>query len=294
MKSTAWIALAVTFLSHSALAQTVSARVGQATPLSMGETFTIESRVLGETRRINVYLPPVYTDSAAIRASRALHARWRHGEDFLHVAGLVQVSVGNGTMRPFVLVGIENTQRRRDLTGPTESASDRKIAPQVGGSPAFRRFIRDELMPLIKTRYQDDGGDGDHGRIAGGAFVMETFFVEPELFDTYIAFDPSLWWNNQDLVQSGRSLAPQRESPANAVLRQQQRERAGAPGAPARRHASTQRTAGGAVALRIDAQRDPRDDLSSCRAGRPAPTVQTLSLSHGTSIPASASSCSPQ
>lgn len=30
-------------------------------------------------------------------------------EDFLHVAGLVQVSAGNGTMRPFLLVGI--TQR---------------------------------------------------------------------------------------------------------------------------------------------------------------------------------------
>jgi enterochelin esterase-like enzyme len=42
-------------------------------------------------------------------------------EDFLHVAGLVQVSVGNGTMRPFLLVGIENTQRRRDMTGPRRS-----------------------------------------------------------------------------------------------------------------------------------------------------------------------------
>ena len=41
-------------------------------------------------------------------------------EDFLHVAGLVPVSVGNGTMRPFILGGIENTERRRDMTGPTE------------------------------------------------------------------------------------------------------------------------------------------------------------------------------
>ncbi len=55
-------------------------------------------------------------------------------EDFLHVAGLVQVSVGNGTMRPFLLVGIENTERRRDMTGPTDNAEDKKIAPRVGGS----------------------------------------------------------------------------------------------------------------------------------------------------------------
>jgi hypothetical protein len=68
-------------------------------------------------------------------------------EDFLHVAGLVQVSVGNGTMRPFILVGIENTQRRRDMTGSTENAENKKIAPQVGRSEAYRSFIRRELMP---------------------------------------------------------------------------------------------------------------------------------------------------
>jgi predicted alpha/beta superfamily hydrolase len=33
-------------------------------------------------------------------------------------------------------------------------------------------------------------------------FIVETFFLEPDLFDTYIAFDPSLWWNNGELVSS--------------------------------------------------------------------------------------------
>ena len=31
-------------------------------------------------------------------------------------------------------------------------------------------------------------------------FVVETLFLEPDLFDTYIAFDPSLWWNNGHLI----------------------------------------------------------------------------------------------
>ncbi len=30
--------------------------------------------------------------------------------------------------------------------------------------------------------------------------MVETFLLEPDLFDTYIAFDPSLYWNNQKLV----------------------------------------------------------------------------------------------
>jgi predicted alpha/beta superfamily hydrolase len=121
-------------------------------------------------------------------------------EDFLHVAGLVQVSVGNGTMRPFILVGIENTQRRRDMTGPTENENDKKIAPRVGGSAAFRAFIRRELMPQVKARYRTTDETAIVGESLAGLFVVETLLTDPDLFDTYIAFDPSLWWNNQKLV----------------------------------------------------------------------------------------------
>jgi predicted alpha/beta superfamily hydrolase len=121
-------------------------------------------------------------------------------EDFLHVAGLVQVLVGNGSMRPFLLVGIENTERRRDMTGPTDRDEDRKIAVRVGGSAAFRSFIRTELMPRVNARYRTTGETAIVGESLAGLFVVETFFREPDLFDTYLAFDPSLWWNNHQLV----------------------------------------------------------------------------------------------
>ena len=75
-------------------------------PLTIGQTFTLVSKVLGETRHINVYLPPGYADSAALRLPVLYMPDGGVQEDFLHVAGLVQVSVGNGTMRPFILVGI--------------------------------------------------------------------------------------------------------------------------------------------------------------------------------------------
>jgi predicted alpha/beta superfamily hydrolase len=172
-----------------------------ATPLTIGETFTIESGVLGETRRINVYAPPGYAESPELRVPVLYMPDGGMAEDFLHVAGLVQVSVGNGTMRPFLLVGIENTQRRRDLTGPTENAEDRKIAPRVGGSDAFRRFIRDELMPQVRRRYRTTDETAIVGESLAGLFVVETFFAERGLFDHYIALDPSLWWNDEALVK---------------------------------------------------------------------------------------------
>jgi predicted alpha/beta superfamily hydrolase len=87
------------------------------------------------------------------------------------------------------------------MTGPTESADDKKIAPRVGGSAAFRTFIRTELMPHVKARYRTTAETAIVGESLAGLFVVETFLREPELFDTYIAFDPSLWWNERTLLK---------------------------------------------------------------------------------------------
>ena len=176
-------------------------------PLAIGDTFTIASTILGEQRRINVYvprgssnqpLPVLYMPDGGM------------DEDFLHVAGLLQVGAGNATTRPFLLVGIENTERRRDLTGPTTNPKDRAIAPRVGGSAAFRRFMREELMPEITRRYRTTGETAIVGESLAGLFVMETLVLAPEMFDTYIAIDPSLWWNDGALARQldGMLAAP--------------------------------------------------------------------------------------
>ena len=190
------------FVSSPAAAQTGKGAGIDATPLTIGETFTMQSSILGEARRINVYAPPGYAESTDMRLPVLYMPDGGIREDFLHVAGLIQVSVGNGTMRPFLLVGIENTQRRRDLTGLTANPRDSTIAPNVGGSAAFRSFLRSELMPLIDARYRTTAESGIVGESLAGLFVVETFFLEPDLFDTYIAFDPSLWWNDAHLVSS--------------------------------------------------------------------------------------------
>jgi predicted alpha/beta superfamily hydrolase len=197
---------AILFLAlFSAIA--ARAATAPAQPLAIGETFVIPSEVLHEARRINVYLPPQYTATADARLPVLYMPDGGLAEDFLHVAGLVQVLTGNGTMRPFILVGIENTERRRDLTGPTENPDDRKIAPRVSGSINFRKFLRDELMPEVEKRYRTTKERAIVGESLAGLFVIETLMVEPALFDTYIALDPSLWWNRESLVaeaQRGR------------------------------------------------------------------------------------------
>lgn len=164
------------------------------------ETFTIQSVSLNELRTINVWLPTTYNSSLDSFPVMYMADGGIIEEDFPHVANTMALLISQKQIPPMILVGIQNTQRRRDLTGPTEVESDKKIAPVVGGSEQFRLFIKLELFPEIEKRYKTTSKKGILGESLSGLFVMETFFKEPEMFDYYIAFDPSLWWNNHALV----------------------------------------------------------------------------------------------
>jgi uncharacterized protein len=183
-------------------AEAGAVRVSAPEPLVMGESFTIESRIMGEARRLNVFLPTVYGQRIDNPLPVLYMLDGGVDEDFLHIAGLVQILVSDGSMRPFLLVGIKNTSRRRDLTGPTSSAEDQKIAPVVGGSAAFRRFVKEEAMPAVKARYRTTDEAAIIGESLAGLFVLETFVLGPDMFSSYIAIDPSLWWNNAGLLKS--------------------------------------------------------------------------------------------
>lgn len=174
------------------------------------ETFTLDSKVLKETRRINVYFPPGYS-SAKARFPILYMPDGGMEEDFPHVSETIDKLIAEGAIPPHLIVGIENTERRRDLTGPTEVESDRKVAPRVGGSPAFREFLRAELLPEIRKRYRVTEKKAIVGESLAGYFIVETFLLEPDLFDGYIALSPSLWWNDHHLIRHAKETLAARK-----------------------------------------------------------------------------------
>lgn len=166
------------------------------------DSLTLQSRSLGEARPINVWTPPAYRTSSEGRFPVLYMPDGGVQEDFPHVVHTVDSLITSGAIRPVIVVGIPNTARRRDLTGPTRVAADSAIAPQVGGSAAFRRFIRDELMPAIDARYRTTEERAIIGESLAGLFIVETFLTESKLFTHYVALDPSLQWNDGALVNT--------------------------------------------------------------------------------------------
>jgi len=173
----------------------------QGRSIVIGRSYTLDSRILGQTRRINVWLPAGYETSAKAYPVVVLLDGGEH-EDFHHATGLFDVGAMNGVLRDVIVVGIEGIDRRHDLTHPSSQAEDHKLVPTGGGSGKFRAFIGEELKPWIKARYRTSGESALMGESLAGLFTVETFLTRPEMFDHYIAMSPSLWWDQQSLAKS--------------------------------------------------------------------------------------------
>lgn len=167
-------------------------------PIPDHDTFTIASNQVGETRTINVWTPPEYEAGNDSFPVLYMPDGGIVGEDFPHIANTLAELIQSKKIPPIILVGIQNTKRQRDLTGPTEVEKDKEIAAETGKSANFKSFISEELVPEINKKYRTTNRKGLIGESLAGLFTMETFLLKPADFDFYISFDPSLWWNGHN------------------------------------------------------------------------------------------------
>ncbi len=174
-------------------------------PIPQHDSLTISSKFVNEERVINIWTPPHYTDS---NDSFPVLYMPDGGikEDFPHIANTLNNLLNENKIPPFILVGIENTERGRDLTGFSDAEYDKQFCPPTDGAKNFRAFISEELMPKINRSYRTTKRKGMIGESLAGLFVMETFFIKPNTFDFYIAMDPSLWWNDHFLTKNAKSF----------------------------------------------------------------------------------------
>ena len=203
-------------LIASALLAFASLHAAEPTPIQIGMSHTINSSILHEARTVTVVLPPSYAKESQRRYPMLFVIDGGVEQDLLHVAGVAQLGAMWGRNAEPIVVGIETRDRRRELVGPTADPELLKKYPTAGQSAAFRKFIATEVRPLIERTYRTNGKAVVIGESLAGLFIVETYMVQPDLFDGYAAIDPSLWWDKEALSrgaaaaigskQSGRSL----------------------------------------------------------------------------------------
>jgi predicted alpha/beta superfamily hydrolase len=176
----------------------------------IGRRESLDSKILNEVRPYWVYVPPI-----ASRPGVKLPVVYLLDGDahFHSVSGIVQIlGTGiNGThaVPDMIVVAIPNIDRTKDLTPSHAETMDGRQADFLmtsGGGNEFLRFIKDELIPRIDAKYPTNGYRVLIGHSFGGITAINALYTIPEAFDSYIAIDPSLWWDNQLLVKKADSI----------------------------------------------------------------------------------------
>lgn len=190
-------ALCLGFLMPAAMASAPEQQAGE--PVTIGYRYQIESKVLKETRRYVVHKPWGYDFSdQRYPVVILLDGEW----NFDQVSTMLGRMASDGRTLPMLVVGIENTDRQRDLTPPiTTDKPQFKRSGTVGGASQFLAFIADELIPHLERTYRTRPTRILIGHSLGGLFAVHTLFNRPEVFKGYIVISPSLWWDDQFLAK---------------------------------------------------------------------------------------------
>jgi len=173
----------------------------------IGKIDSIQSDILGETRKLMIYLPNDISNSIFSQKKYPIVYLLDGDAHFTSVVGMIeqfsQIN-GNAFTPEMIVVAIPNTNRTRDLT-PTKAEPNPPMAPkelveQSGGGKNFLNFMEKELFPYIEANYPTTSYRMLIGHSFGGLFVMDALLEKTEMFNSYIAIDPSMWWDNKKLL----------------------------------------------------------------------------------------------
>ncbi|MFV9483146.1 alpha/beta hydrolase [Christiangramia sp. ASW11-125] len=171
--------------------------------LNIGKRIEIKSNILKENRVLNIYLPQSYeTDSS--KAYPVIYLLdGSKNEDFIHITGIVQFgSFSWINMIPeSIVVGIANTDRKKDFTYPSNNKLDQDEFPTSGESEKFIKFLKQEALPFINEKYRTTQTKTLIGQSLGGLVGTEILLKTPHIFDNYIIVSPSLWWDDESLLE---------------------------------------------------------------------------------------------
>ncbi|MEJ5963704.1 alpha/beta hydrolase-fold protein [Pedobacter immunditicola] len=181
----------------------------------MGRIDTLHSAILNEKREILIYVPKAGNNNVKVEASYPVLYLLDGYAAFHSVTGVVQHLSSIGKIPKMIVVAISNTDRVRDLT-PTHSTEwsdgtvDSSALKTSGGGEKFILFLEKELIPHIESNYHTDPYRMFVGHSLGGLTVLNTLINHPSLFNSYVAIDPSIWWDQQSLLKKANTVLAQK------------------------------------------------------------------------------------
>ena len=167
----------------------------------IGVADSLYSEVLEEQRELWIHLPEDFDTNNKYPVIYVLDA----SQNFYSVVGMM-TRLLPWRLPKSIVVGVRNTDRQRDFT-PTNVPFHRGRESKTSGSASnFLKFVNEELKPFINSKYPTEDMSTVVGHSLAGLFVVYTYLNSENTFDSYVAIDPSLWWDNENLLRQSENL----------------------------------------------------------------------------------------
>lgn len=166
---------------------------------------SVYSNIQKESRELYIHLPESY-DSNSQRKYPVIYVL--DGDVLLNAVSTVHDFYWGGYMPEMIIVGISNENNRtRDLTtSKIESRRGTEYNQEHGGANDFIMSIEKELIPYIEKNYPVTNYRTLIGHSYGGLFTINVLINHTDLFENYLAIDPSLDWDNQKLLKQSKEV----------------------------------------------------------------------------------------
>ncbi|MFT3787271.1 MAG: alpha/beta hydrolase-fold protein [Tepidisphaeraceae bacterium] len=170
-----------------------------------------QSKALGNSRTIRVWLPPGYGKQDRTKHYPVLYMH--DGQNLFDkatsFAGEWQLDetatklIEDKKIEPIIIVGIDNTGvTRTDEYTPVKATLNGSDAG--GKADAYAKFVIEEVKPFIDSHYQtkpEPQFTAVGGSSLGGLVSLELGRLHPEVFGKVAAVSPSLWWGGEWMLK---------------------------------------------------------------------------------------------
>jgi len=200
IKMRVYLILVIVFLCYQN--QCLGQEVGN---IVIGTKFKMESKILNEERSYIVGLPKSYYESTNTYPVLVL---LDGDSNFPVVYGMID-KMKERQIPEMIIVAIvneNNDKRVRDFT-PTNSIvfltgeEEPQYQKTSGGSATFLEFLENEFLPEIDKKYRTNSYKTLVGHSYAGLLAGTSYLSNNSSFDSYIAIDPSFWWDNQIILK---------------------------------------------------------------------------------------------
>ncbi len=160
-------------------------------------TDSIDSKILGETRGIQVIMPDGYKPGSddKFEIVYVLDGEWYY--ELVPNTFKFAQSAEYTPKQIFVFIRNQYTNgenmRSRDFS-PRPFQGD---TISFGGSDRFYEFLIKEVVPYIEKKYPSNGQRTLVGSSFSGLFTLFAFSKDPAFFNSFVASDPNMSWDEE-------------------------------------------------------------------------------------------------